>query len=78
MKITEKTRKIVADILTEFMFVNTMDDVFEVWDRIYKRYDLCKDPFTGIPCTIEEYCKSQLEYERQTMIEMYGHCDGLD
>ena len=26
----------------------------------------------------EEYCKNRLEYDKQTMIEKYGHCDGLE
>lgn len=30
------------------------------------------------PCAPEEYCKNRLEYDRQTMIERYGHCDGLE
>lgn len=30
------------------------------------------------PVTPEEYAKNKLEYDRQTMIEQYGHCDGLE
>lgn len=78
MKITERDQRIVSDILTQFMFTKTMDDVIKVWDEIYKQYELCSDQFTGIPLTQKEYCESKLEYERQTMIEKYGHCDGLD
>ena len=78
MKITERDQRIASDILTQFMFTKTMDDVIKVWDKIYKQYELCSDPFTGIPLTQKEYCESKLEYERQTMIEKYGHCDGLE
>lgn len=78
MKMTNRDQKIIADILAQFMFTRTMEDVAEVWDNIYDKYDLCSDPFTGVSCTPEEYCKSQLEFEKQTMIERYGHCDGLD
>ena len=78
MKIAKITQKVAADILTQFMFTQTMDDVMKVWENIYEYYSLCSDPFTGIPCTPEEYYESQLEYERQTMIEKYGHCDGLE
>ena len=78
MKITKTMQKVAADILTQFMFTQTMDDVIKAWDNIYKHYELCSDPFTGVPCTPEEYCESQLEYERQAMIERYGHCDGLE
>lgn len=77
-KVSEKTRRIVADILTQFMFTRDMDDVMKVWDSIFKQYDLERDPFTGTPCTENEYCHSLLEYEKQTMLERYGHCDGLE
>lgn len=78
MKITKTTQKVAADILTQFMFTRDMEDVVDVWSKIYKQYELFSDPFTGVPCTAEEYCKNHMEYERQTMMEMYGHCDGLD
>jgi hypothetical protein len=77
MKITKTMQKVAAEILTEFMFVKNMDDVNLVWDDICKRYGLCDDPFTHTPCTPEEYAKNSLEYDRQRMIERYGHCDGL-
>ena len=78
MKITKTMQKVAADILTQFMFTRTMDDVMKVWNEVSEQYDLYSDPFTGCPCTPDEYYKNQLEYERQTMMEMYGHCDGLD
>jgi hypothetical protein len=55
-----------------------MDDVIRVWEEVFKQYGLCEDPFTRTPCTPAEYEKSSLEYEKQTMIERYGHCDGLE
>jgi hypothetical protein len=78
MKITEKDRKLVAEILTQFMFTKNMDDVMKVWDDIYNKYDLCDDPFTQTPCTREEFFKNTIEYERQIRLERYGHCDGLE
>ena len=78
MKITNSMQKVAADILMEFMFTSNMDEVIAAYDRVFKKYELCNDPFTNTPCTTEEYCKNVLEYERQTMIERYGHCDGLD
>ena len=78
MKITKRDQQVASDILTRFMFTNNMDEVMKAWDDVYKYYGLFSDPFTGVPCTHEEYCESQLEYERQAMIEKYGHCDGLD
>ena len=77
-KITERDQRIASDILTQFMFTHNMDDVAEVWDMVYKQYGLCEDPFTRTPCTPDEYAKSSLKYEKQTMIERYGHCDGLE
>lgn len=78
MKITKTAQKVAADILTQFMFTRNMDEVNEAYGKVVEKYDLCADPFTGVPCTSEEYAESKLEYERQTMIERYGHCDGLD
>ena len=57
---------------------NDMNEVVEAYNRVFERYGLCSDPFTSCPCTPEEYCESRLEYDRQTMIERYGHCDGLE
>lgn len=78
MKITKTMQKVAVDILMEFMFTQDMDEVVEVYDRVFERYGLCNDPFTHTPCTPEEYCKNSLEYEKQVMIERYGYCDGLD
>lgn len=81
-KLSEKeiriSQRVAAEILTQFMFVRTMDDVTRVWSEVYEQYGLCDDPFTHTPCTPEEYCDNQLEYDKQTMIERYGHCDGLE
>ena len=78
MKFAKEAQKAAADILTRLLFAQDMDDVVGVWDCIYEEYNLCDDPFTGCPCTPDEYCKNKLEYDRQTMMERYGHCDGLD
>lgn len=78
MKINEKTQRIVADVLTQFMTTKTMDDVATVWNQIYEQYGLCDNPFTHTPCSPGEYEKDRLEYDKQIMIERYGHCDGLE
>jgi hypothetical protein len=78
MKITKPEQKVASEILTRFMFVRDMDDVNEVWEDVYKQYGLCDDPFTNTPCTPEEYAKNCLEYDRQVMLERYGHYDGLE
>lgn len=77
-KITKRDQRIVAKILTQFMFTTNMDDVVSVWKEVFDEYGLCEDPFTRTPCTPDEYCENSLEYDRQVMIERYGHCDGLE
>ena len=78
MKITKTMQRAAADILTEFLCTRNMDEVVDAYNRVFEKYGLCEDPFTGFPCTLEEYCESKLEYEKQAMIERYGHCDGLE
>lgn len=77
-KITSTMQKVAADILMEFLMTRNMDEVVKAYNRVFERYGLCDDPFTGVPCTPEEYIKNKLEYEKQTMIEKYGHYDGLE
>ena len=77
-KLSDNIQCAVADVLTQFMFTNTMDDVWKVWDSVFDQYDLCSDPFTDTPCSPKEYSKNKLEYERQIMIDKFGHCDGLE
>lgn len=77
-KVTKRDQRVAADILTQFLFTNTMDEVMKVWKQVYEQYGLCDDPFTATPCTLEEYCENRLEYDKQTTIEKYGHCDGLE
>lgn len=77
-KITPAMQKVAADILTQLMFTRNMDDVMKVYDDVKEQYNLFDDPFTGVPCTPEEWAESRLEYEKQCMIEKFGHCDGLE
>ena len=74
---TDKEQRIVAEILTAFMFCNTMEEVHKVWQDTYEQFALCDDPFTHTPCSSKEAIENQLEYEKQIMRERYGHCDGL-
>lgn len=78
MEISKRAQRIAADILTELMFTNTMDDVINVWNDLIVKYGLFFDPFTHTPVTPEEYAKNMSEHDRQVMIERYGHCDGLE
>lgn len=74
----ELKQEVAADILTKFTFVNNMHDMMDVWDKVFKDYNLERDPFTYLPCSTVKYYKNKLEYNRQTMIDRYGHCDGLE
>lgn len=77
-KQSEFVAKVAADILIAFTFVRNMEDFLKVYNEVYKQYGLCDDPFTHLPCSPSEYAENSVEYERQLMIERYGHCDGLD
>ena len=77
-KITHTMQKVACDILEKFLFTRNMEEVVEVYNKVLEEYGLCEDPFTHTPCTFEEYCKNMIEYEKQVMIEKYGHCDGLE
>ena len=57
--------RLVASILTEFMFTKTMEDVNEVWHRLFKTYNLRYDPFTSTPVSAYDYYANALEYDRQ-------------
>lgn len=75
--LTKKEQNVVIDILEELIIANAkLPENF--YTKIMDRYNLTNDPFTGMPCTIDDYCKNQLEYDKQVMIEKYGHCDGLE
>lgn len=51
-------QQIAAAILGSFLNCKDEEDVKRVSERIMARYDLDKDPFTGLPCTTKEYKKS--------------------
>ena len=84
-KITHTMQKVAVDILSDFeiltMTHNGPYTFEEIWDIVQKHvggYGLCKDPFTSMICTSDEWAKNSLEYDRQTMYEKYGHWDGLE
>lgn len=78
-KLTDKEQRVAASILTEYVIAHN-DKGFntEFFDSVMNDYELCKDPFTQLPCSPREYADNSLEYDRQAMIQRYGHCDGLD
>lgn len=77
-KVTETMQKVAVDILEQLIFCKTIEEVDKVIKSVFEKYKLNSDPFTGLPCTNNEYADNLLEYSRQAMIERYGHCDGLD
>ena len=77
-KITNKDQEIVAEILNTFSFCNNIEEMFEEIDKFAKLYWLGKDPYSKCYCTSKEEQKYTLQYNRELMIEKYGHCDGLE
>lgn len=81
--ITNTMQKVAVDILGELeaymMSVKEIPkEILEIFDKMFKKYELCNDPFTQMVCTTKEWAKNCLEYDKQIMMERYGHCDGLD
>lgn len=77
-KISNHTQKVAADIIIPFLFAENMEQVQEQCTKVIEQYQLMSDPFTGLPCSAQEWAKNNLEYDRQTMMNLYGHYDGLD
>ena len=76
---------VAVDILQDFevlaMTHNGPYTFEEIWAIVQKHvdsYGLCEDPFTRMICTSKEYAENSLEYDRQIMMDLYGHCDGLE
>ena len=82
-KITHTMQKVAVDILEDIEIYmmqhnEVPEEIQRIYDRVFEEYGLCRDPFTRMVCTSKDYCKNQLEYDKQSMIELYGHCDGLE
>lgn len=84
-KITHTMQQVAVDILQDFevltMVHNGPYSAEEIWAIVQKHidsYGLCEDPFTRMICTSKEYADNSLEYDKQIMMNLYGHCDGLD
>ena len=70
---TKAEQKTAAEILTQFMFIKNMADFDDVWEKVFKDYNLFHDPFTKCPVTLEDYVELSNEYSRQKMEEKYGY-----
>lgn len=68
-------QEVAADILTEFTFIRTMEDVDRAYKNVFERYGLCYDPFTGTPCSPDEYDECKEEWDRQMAEQQYGYSD---
>ena len=73
----DKIQIAVANVLTQFMLCKNEQEFHDVFTRIEKQYGIEQDPFTGCPCSSLEYEQNKLEYDKQMMMEKYGHCDGV-
>ena len=75
-KITEKEQRVAADILQELeMWMmsrsgnsdlsESEQQIYDIFNKMFKKYQLSKDMFTGMCCTDKEYERSVIEYYRQ-------------
>ena len=75
-KITEKDQRVAADILQdlEIWMMNRSGNsdtsesdqqIYDIFNRMFKKYRLSRDMFTGMCCTDKEYERSVREYYRQ-------------
>ena len=76
IKITEKEQRVAVDILQELeiWMMNRSDNsdtseseqqIYDIFNRMFKKYRLSRDMFTGMCCTDKEYERSVREYYRQ-------------
>ena len=73
--ISDSMQKVAVDVLERLMFVKDLNELSEIFEYVYKKYKLCDDPFTKMPCTTKEYAKLSYSYDKQKAEEMYGHSD---
>ena len=84
-KITSTMQKVAVNILGDFEILTmthngpyTFEEIWAIVQKHVDGYGLFEDPFTRMICTSDEWAKNSLKYDRQTMYEKYGHCDGLE
>lgn len=70
-KINQCCQQTAADILTKFYFVKNDEDFDNVWEDVYKQYNLKIDPFTFLPITMKEYIIVTEEYQKQKYEQKY-------
>ena len=83
-KITETKQQVAVDILTELEVwmmglpgnsepTKSEQDVIDIYNKMYKKYGLNKDPFTLMCCTDKEYQKNLAEYTKQENEDRFGY-----
>ena len=76
IKITEKEQRVAVDILQELeMWMmsrpgnsepsESEQQIYDIFNKMFKKYQLSRDMFTGMCCTDKEYERSIREYYRQ-------------
>lgn len=84
-KITHPMQQVAVNILSDFEVLTmthngpyTFEEIWAIVQKHVDNYGLCEDPFTRMICTSKEAIENQLEYEKQSAIMKYGHCDWLE
>ena len=84
-KITHPMQQVAINILSDFEILTmthngpyTFEEVWAIVQKHVDGYGLCEDPFTRMLCTSKEAIENQLEYDRQTAEQKYGHCNWLE
>ena len=76
IKITEKEQRVAVDILQELEIwmmnrsgnsdtSESEQQIYDIFNRMFKKYRLSRDMFTGMCCTDKEYERSVIEWYRQ-------------
>ena len=81
---TNAMQNVAVDILNqlEVLLMQTKGDVksdklWSVIKDVSDKYMLETDPFTQMVCSSKEYETNTTEYNKQVMMQLYGHCDGM-
>ena len=76
IKITEKEQRVAVDILQElemWMMIRpgnsdlgeSEQQIYDIFNKMFKKYRLSRDMFTGMCCTDKEFAESVRDYYRQ-------------
>ena len=76
IKITEKEQRVAVDILQDLEIwmmsrsgnsdtSESEQQIYDIFNRMFKKYQLSRDMFTGMCCTDKEYERSVIEWYRQ-------------